>query len=178
MAKKSTARDLADEEVLRVARIRVTESAAATFTQSEVDTQLSVERGVIWMIHYIEFLYGNLDLLAEVGANAVERVIVQVTREGKTAIVAGNDSDIIQIASRSLFRSAAIGTDAGPLYAHINELDRFDYPTPIPYASQSIFVGALGTDSANTHTVDCRIGYTIREVSDKFFFRVAQALLG
>lgn len=177
MAKKSLARDLSDEEVLRIARMRVTESAAATFTQSNIDTQLSVERGVIWMIHFIEFDFETAGLLGEVAAGTVEDVECQITRESKTGMILSDNADIIQRRKIILSRSAAIGTDAGPLSFITPTVLRVDYPIPLPYASQSIFMGVLGT-AATPHTIAARIGYTVREVSDKFFFRIAQALLG
>lgn len=178
MAKKSSAKDLSDEEIIRIGRMRITETGASTFTQTSLDTQLSVERGVIWMIHFIEFDFETVDLLSEVAAGGVESIEAQITRESKTGPIRSNDADIVQRRKLTLTRSAAIGTDAGPLYAAFQNILRVEYPIPLPYASQSIFLGILGTDAGTAHTIAARIGYTVREVSDKFFFRVAQALLG
>jgi len=178
MAKKGLVGELTDEEILRVAKMRLTESSPQTYTQVSQDTQLSVERGVIWLIHFIEFDFEDLDLLVEVGANAFEFVKAQVTRENKTGIILGNDSDLIQRHQFSLARSAAIGTDAGPLYVQYNNIVRYDYPLPLPYASQNIFLGGVGKHAGSKHNINVRIGYTIKTVSEKFFFRVAQALLG
>lgn len=177
MAKKLTVGKLSDEAILRVARVRATQSAAGAFTEVSFDTQLSVERGVIWMIHFIEFAWAGVVGLSQVAANAAEIYQAQVTRESKAAIVAGNDSDLIQGHQMQAARSAAIGTDAGPLWLTQDLIRRFDYPVPLPYASQSVFVG-IDTTNAVVETVDLRIGYTIREVDDQFFFRVASALLG
>lgn len=179
MARKTVSvKPLTDEEIIRISRIRVTESAAATFTQISQDTQLSIERGVIWMIHFIEFNFGSLNLLTEVAAAGSETVDCQVTRESKTAIIPGNDTDLIQAEAIISARSAAIGTDAGPLWVEQSRIKRYDYLKPLPYASQNIHVGVLGSDATGMHVVDVRIGYTIREVGDQYFFRVAQALLG
>jgi len=169
---------LSDESILRIARMRVSESAAGVFTQLSADTQLSVERGVIWMIHFVEFTFENLVLLNEVAAAAVERVEAQLTRDTKTLIVTGDDTDIIQQCTREIYRSAAIGTDAGPLYWTGNAQVRYDFPMPVPYAAQNLFLGIQGTHASSAHTVSARVGYSIREVDDQFFFRVASALLG
>ncbi len=177
MAKRTLAKDLSDEEILRIARLRVTESAASTYTETSVDTQLSVERGVIWMIHFIEFDFETVGALKEAAANTVEDLEAQITRESKDGAVLSDNADVVQRRKLILARSPAIGTDAGPLSFVIPTVLRVDYPIPLPYASQSLFMGVLGT-AAVPHTVAARIGYTVREVSDKFFFRVAQALLG
>jgi hypothetical protein len=175
--KTISARDLTDTEILRIARGRVQESAASTFTQIALDTQLSVERGVIWMINFIEFDFQTLNLLSEVAAAGQEDITAQVTRESKTSLITNADTDMIQKQQFEIGRSAAIGTDAGPLWFASDTIRRFDFPVPIPYAAANIFFGILGTDAGSPHTVDFRIGYTIREVTDKFFFRVAQALI-
>lgn len=174
----SKLKDLSDEEVLRIARARVTESAASTYTEVSLDTQLSVERGIIWMVNFIEVLPNNLGNLGEAGQGTTERIEAQVTRESQSSIVNGNDADLLQAFKFKLNRAPTIGTDAGPMYFTETLPWRVNFPVPIPFASSSMFFGILGTDAGSAHTVDFRVGYTIRSVTDKFFFRVAQALLG
>lgn len=177
MAKKLTVAKLTDEAILRVARIRVTEEGLGDYAQIQHDTQLSVERGVIWMIEWIEFQFSSLQGMAAIAAGTEEDYKAQVTRESKTAMVQGNDSDLVQQHALHAARSAAIGVDAGPLWFVADLIKRYDYRTPMPYAAQSIFVG-IDTSHSSAETVDVRIGYTVREVDDQFFFRVASALLG
>jgi len=169
---------LTDDDILRIARGSVTESAAATFTQLEIDTNLSVERGVIWLVHFIEFITQDLLFLNEVAASGSEALDCQLTKQTQTAILRGNDPDLIQSHCQRVSRSAAIGTDTGPLYFKTFAEKRFDFPMAVPVASQSLFLGIIGTDASGVHRVDIRIGYSLRAVSDKFFFRVAQALVG
>ena len=171
-------KDLKDDEILRYARVRVTESAANVYTQVEINTQLSVERGIIWLIHSIEFHTETALNLNEVAASGREFITVQVTRESKSAIIGFSESDMVQGFLKEINRSAAIGTDVGPLYFHHVTPNVYHYPVPMPYASQSIFIGLLASDATVVGTITVRIGYTIKEVSDKFFFRVAQALVG
>src|SRR3972149_3697750 len=103
-------------EFMNFLRFSVDESAAATFTQVEVDTNLSAERGVIMEIHSVEFELLDSILLREVAAGASEQCRVQITRESKTGDVNINDADVVAKAWTQIGRSAAIGTDAGPLY--------------------------------------------------------------
>jgi hypothetical protein len=176
MGKKSL-QGLQDDEVIRFLRGSATETAASTFTQTSQDTQLSVERGVVMLIHWLELEFESIGLLSEVGAGLSETISAQFTRESKTALENIDSPDIIEKYELNVVRAAAIGTDAGPLWFNHTNPVRFDYPVPIVYASQSMFFAIQGTDAATAHTVSYRMGYTLREVTDEFFFRVATALL-
>lgn len=167
--------DLKDSEILRFLRFSVTESAAATFTQTSIDTNLSVDRGVIWLIHFIEM---GLDpeYIDDPAQNATETFKIQVTRESKTAILSYNDADLIEMGIASKDRVATIGTEAGPSIQYAISPHMFKYQPAIPYAAGTIYVGVQSTSSAAKTGVG-RIGYTIRHVSDKFFYRVASALI-
>jgi hypothetical protein len=169
---------LKDEEIVRSLKSKVTESGVATYTEIAIDTQLSIERGVIWLIHSIEFYIEELgSLLGGVIADGTEEIELHVARESKAAICDPNDADLIQGLGYDMTRAAAIGTDAGPLYVHVSQPDIFKYAPPLPYASQTIYFGIKST-RATVMSSYLRILYTIRSVSDKYFFRVAQALLG
>lgn len=171
-------KQLSDEEVVRFARATVTEVTAGTFVETAVDTQLSIERGVIWMIHAIDYQIpsGSFVMSAiAASANVVHRA--QLTRESQAAIVNMGDPDLIDCSHTILQRSAAIGTDAGPLWILHNGLTQHVFPIPIPYAAQQIFFGFAGTTPI-TMSVAMRVHYTIRSVTDAYFYRVAQALIG
>ena len=170
------AKALEDEAIIRFLRFSVVESAAATFTEQNLDTQLSIERGVIWMLHWVqvEYLVSNLD---DPTQNADENLVIQITRDSKTGIVSYNDSDVIEQFSFEHTRAATIGTDAGPMWLSSVSPIKMSYSPAIPFAGSSIFVGVQSTAGA-ARTVQGRLAYTIRAVSDKFFFRVAQALVG
>lgn len=168
-----------DDEILHVARITAVQSAAAAFAETEHDTQLSVERGYIWMITMVEFGFNifSTSPYDAVAAGTTERHIFQVTKESQSAGVGMNDASLVCNAMQLINRDAAIGTDAGPLYYQF----RFPYirdfsSNPIPYAAQNIYFGFDSTNAAAL-TVNCRIFYYLRHVSDKYFFRVAQSLL-
>lgn len=167
---------LTDEEILRIARISVVQSSAGVYTQTTHDTQLSIERGVIWLINFIEF-YQDSSVIDDVAAGTSETEKFQITRDTKTGIQSLADADTIALYEWSVQRSAAIGTDAGPLWITGESPNRITFPVPIPYAAQNIYFGYHST-SAAAKTGVARVGYTIREVTDAFFFRVAQAILG
>lgn len=177
MAKYQT---LKDEEIVRTSRSAVTESAAATFTEVSIDTQLSIERGVIWMVHKVEFHLSKaaVNVMMEVAQGSKEDVSLQLTRESKTAIVNPDNADLIAHMQFSLHQHATIGTEAGPLWIYTLFPVCYDFQPALPYASQSMFFGILGSDASAVQTGYVRVYYTIRSVSDKYFFRVAQALLG
>lgn len=175
MASKITRRDLRDDEVTRFLRFTVTESAAGTFSETSYDTQLSIDRGLIWLIHAVEFstALANLETPA---AGAVETAAAQITRESQTALLDLNDPDLIARDYAVIRRSAAIGTDAGPLWVYDHGPRRIDFIPPLPYAASTIYIG-IQTSNAAAQTVTGRIHYTLRRVTDKFFYRVAQALI-
>lgn len=173
MAKQSVSQR---NDFMNFLRFRVAESAAATFTQNELDTNLSAERGVIMEIHSIELLFEGLQLLTEVGADATESVVFQLTRESKTAPVVINDADLILRRTPSIMRSSAVGTDAGPIYVYHDQYVRTDFPKPIPYVKPTIFAAVVGTDASGLQAVSGRIGYTLREVSRSEFIELLVAL--
>lgn len=168
-------KDLKDAEILRFQRFSVVESAAATFTEQSYDTQLSIDRGLIWLIHFIEF-YMTADQVDDPAQNAYESLLCQITRESKTAEVNLSNADLVALHVIQKDRTATIGTDAGPVI-HLHDFPSVHYYNPpIAYAAQNIYIAVQST-SASAQTVTGRIGYTLRKVSDKFFYRVAQALI-
>lgn len=168
-------KDLTDQELIRFLRFSVTESAAATFTQQSYDTQLSIDRGLIWMITWIEFEL-QAENIDDPAAAGTEHLTVQITRESKTAMLTYDDPDLIELVQLTHDRSAAIGTDAGPMYWQQLNPYMIQYPIPIPYSGRNIYVAAVSTAGA-AKTFRGRIAYTLRRVTDKFFYRVAQALI-
>lgn len=169
---------LKDEEIVRIAKGKVVMSGVAAFTELIIDTQLSIERGVIWLINAIEFFVGdNLHELSGVLVTGEETINVHMARESKNAILDHDEADLIQKYTILTGRSPAIGTDSGPLSFILEQPKVFTYSPALPYAGQNLFFG-LNATTTSVVTAFVRIRYTIRSVSDKYFFRVAQALLG
>lgn len=173
MARRS--KDLGDEEIVRFQRFNVAESAAATYTEQSYDTQLSIDRGFIWMIHWIEAaLYaGQIDDPAQ---DAAESISIQILRESQAGILSLSDPDVMWMVTKQKDRMATIGTDAGPV-VHLDSYPLiWSFPIPLPFAAQNIHIGVVSTCAA-PQSVSGRVAYTLRRVSDKFFYRVAQALI-
>lgn len=156
-------------------RGKVTESAASTYTENEIDTNLSAERGVMMEIHSVEFDFTLLQL-AEIAAAGEESLAMQLVRESKSAIVNVDDPDLLCKRGEYMFRSAAIGTDAGPLwYKHVRPI-QIIFPKPLPYVKPSIVVGILGSDASAVNTGRFRIGYTLRKINKTEFLELLIAL--
>jgi hypothetical protein len=168
-------KDLRDDEILRFLRFAVVESAAATYTQQAMDTQLSIDRGLIWLIHFIEHDLGPQSI-DDPAQGTLEYIRFQITRESKAAMVDLDNPDAIYMSSSQMERGATIGTDAGPMWTLSDWPKQAIFSPPIPYAAQTIYIAAQST-SGSARTVRGRIGYTMKRVTDKFFFRVAQALI-
>lgn len=163
-------------DFLNFLKFSVTESAAATFTEKEIDTNLSAERGVLMEIHSIDLIFPNIILMAtEIAANANEVTQFHISRESKTAFIKFDDADCIASIARQMGRSAAIGTDAGPLYQFFENCVRIDFPMPLPYVKPSIFMGLLAS-AASATSVQGRIGYTLRDISRQEFLELLVAL--
>lgn len=162
-------------EPMRFMRMQAIETAAGVFTEKSFDTQLSMHSLYIWLIHLIEV---ELDFSAidDPTASAQESLSYQITRSSQTAIVNIDDPDIIFRNKISIMRTAAIGTDAGPGYKRTEGVRQFYYKPPIAYAGAAIFVSLKSTSSA-TKEIRMRIGYTLKKVSEREFFSIANAIL-
>lgn len=175
MAKSKIITSLKDLDVLRYLRFIVTESAAATFTEIEIDTQLSIERGVIWLIRSLE-LDIPVDTMDDPAVDTSEGIAIAVTRSSQSDIISFNDPDLVMQYAIAVNRANTIGTPAGPLWWIRENPSVQKFSIPIVYAGVSIFVGIKST-SAGAKVVSGRIGYSLAKVSDQDFFRVANAIL-
>jgi hypothetical protein len=173
---KNVGKELKEEEIVRISKVSALQTGAGLFAQTELDTHLSIERGVIWLIHFVEFWCDYTDM-DDVAAGASETETFQLTRDTKANMIVMTDADLVCNHTWMIYRAATIGTDAGPMYAYGSAPYVRDFPRPIPYAAQNIYLG-YQSSNGTVKTGYCRIGYSIRTVGDKYFFRVAQALLG
>ena len=162
-------------QYLNFLRFSLDESAAATYTSLEIDTNLSAERGIMMEIHSLEVEFTTGDLLREVAQAASEQIMVQLTREEKAAELTFNDADMIAKLERRISRAATIGTDAGPLWFPSERRAIINFPLPIPYVKPSIFIGVLATH-ATAGQVRGRIGYTLRDIDREEFLELLVAL--
>lgn len=172
MAKGSVGRS----DYLSSLRFDVLQTAASTYIEDEIDTNLSAERGVMMEIHSIDCYFENMDHMVEVAVNNEEHVEMHVARKSKSAIARYSDSDVIAKLGFMVGRSAAIGTDAGPLFYHTPLGFTVYFPVPIPYVKPSIFVGLNASDATEAHRITGRINYTLREIDRARFLELLVAL--
>lgn len=175
MARRVAYKDLTDDEIIRFLRFKVIESAPATYTQISYDTQLSIDRGLIWMIHWIEFTL-SAQHIDDPAVDTTEQIQFQITRESQSAMLGFDDADLITKQSLEKDRADTIGTPAGPVVILDHSPKVIYFPLALPFAAQNIHVGLISSAAA-AKSVSGRIAYTLRRVSDKFFYRVAQALI-
>ena len=161
---------------LNYLRFSLAESAAATYTELELDTNLSAERGVMMKIHSIEVYNEQLVNVLEVAQSSTEGIAWHVAREGKSIVTPLNDADVIAFQNTLLFRAATIGTDAGPLWFLQELVSKIDFALPIPYVKPSIFIAVQGTDATATAGIKGRIGYTLEEIDRTEFIELLVAL--
>ena len=161
---------------LNYLRFSLTESAASTYTELEIDTNLSAERGVMMNIHSIEVYNEDLVNVLEVAQSSVEGIAWHLARESKTAVTPINDADVIAFQNTILFRAPTIGTDAGPLWFLSELVSKVDFALPIPYVKPSIFVAVQGMDASATSRLKGRIGYTLEEIDRTEFIELLVAL--
>lgn len=154
----------------------LSESAAATYRELEIDTNLSAERGVMMEIHSVELSLIGGELLTEVAAGASETIGFHLSRASKTSLIAVGDRDCVVSNIREIARSAAIGTDAGPLTIVFDRYMKFDFAMPIPYVKPSIFFGVTGSDASGLTGAAFRIGYTLREIDREDFLSLLVAI--
>jgi hypothetical protein len=154
----------------------LSESAAATYRELEIDTNLSAERGVMMEIHSVEIARIGAELLTEVAQGASETSGFHLARESKTSLLSINDKDVIIADVLELARAGTIGTDAGPLWTFFNRYQRYDFAMPIPYVKPSIFFGVIGSDASGFTGANFRIGYTLREIDREDFLSLLVAI--
>ena len=167
---------LTDEDVVRIARISAVPAAAGAFKQTTYDTNLTIERGVIWLILFIEFHASPATWDNTIAAGSEETEKFQVTAASETVIKGADDNDVVCQYAQHRKRSAAIGAEVGPMWYVTDWPYVRNFARPLPYAGTSIYFGYQGSDVTGIGGI-CRIGYVIKNVSDAFFFRIAQAML-
>lgn len=164
---------LKENEVLRFARFNVVESSNATFTEISLDTNLSIRTPFVWQVRALQ-----LEILAAANEwpadGATETIIVQFTRESKSAILNYNDPDLLEKVTRELRRVDI--SAVGNVHQVVQNPITVNYNSPIIYANSNLYIGILSTFGSGVANVRGRIGFTIEKVSEKAFFRFASAL--
>jgi len=156
-------------------RVRADHSNTTTFVESALSTNLAIDRGYIWLINRISF-YSSTPL-QDPAAGTSESYVFQITRESKAAIITTlNTPDLICLVKEQINRSAAIGTDAGPLYFRSVWPLVVDFPIPLAFAGNNLY---FATQSSCTllSVMSAEVQFTLQKVKENDYLRIASALL-
>ena len=149
---------------MEVLRDQVTESAANTFTQREIQTPVSRSEKLAMLIWKIQIWPD----IAEEEDTQDNSVIVQLTKSTATAVVVPEDDDLV-------FRwrhGVRAGVNAGTLSEYL--IERMDpqvatFQPPLLYAKSSIFLGIVGSGNSAAKAVGCHVYYTLERIPDALF---------
>ncbi len=157
-------------------RVRAEQSITNTYAEVAMSTNLSIDRGYIWLIHKVLF-WASTFALEEPAASATELYRFQLTRESKPATINTlNSADLIAVFQSCIKRSAAIGTDAGPLYWVTAMPYEITYPVPLAFAGNNLYFGVSSSNSgAVSFSVEVQI--VLQKDKETDYFRIASALL-
>lgn len=156
-------------------RVRADITSTAAFEQTTISTNLSLDRGYIWLIHKILWwINGAWDDAAQ---GTSEFVSLQLTRESKAAAITSlNEADLIAMVRLAVDRYATIGTDAGPLW-WVRTLPLVsDFRIPLPFAGNTLYF-ATANNASGSLIYSVEIEFTLQKVREKDYFAVASSLL-
>jgi len=156
-------------------RVRADHSNTNTFVESALSTNLAIDRGYIWLINRIQFYAATP--IQDPAAGAMESFQFQVTRESKTSIITTlNQPDLICLCKEQVVRSAAIGTDAGPLWISNRWPLVIDFPIPLAFAGNNLYF-ATQSSHASSCVMSVEVQFTLQKVKENDYLRIASALL-
>lgn len=160
-----TMRRSANLEIPHVWRFDVTESAANTYTEQTVDTNLSAERGVIAQIDHVSVQIEEMP-------TANDELHVQgIINPGQTGILDLDSGNVLFLQHW-----------ATPNFAATNEARRqrmvegYDFIVPVPYIAPTITIGIQGTSLAAAARVRARVVYRLKKVSQAQYLALLSSL--
>lgn len=133
-------------------------SAPNTLTTSEISTPVGKSENLAMLIHKIRMgINGTLDSPAD-----GDRLVIQVTRAPKTAIVGYDDPDLLGKLNLDVAWSAGGG--------YVIEVQKSEeFIPPVLYAKSKLHCLAYTVGQAAATTINIQIGYTLEKVADKDF---------
>lgn len=158
-----TTRRISDQW-LQYVRSSVTESAANTFTEAQINLPVVVAEGFVIEAHLVEFQIPGPDLAALQATDDNASVSVQLTKATQSAIVPLSDPDYIYGHQLQWLSPAARTAEKAPvlpiqLFGALN----WQFPEPILLPFEQIHLGAVSFGLASAQTYRVRIGYkTVR----------------
>ncbi len=147
-------------------RDSVTESAANTYTETEIKTPASRTEKLAMLIWQMEIEAGLPDI-EDAQSNATLTQLVKTTQNTGLGL---QDEDLLMRVNKL----ANVGTVQGSLteFQRYQELDasviRYFDP-PILYAKAEMFLGIVGSGNAAAGSSGARVGYTLERVASEEF---------
>ena len=156
-------------------RVRASQSINNTYGEVTISTNLSIDRGYIWLIRRILFYWDTE--LEDAAQNAEEGYTFQITRESKAACLTTlNSADLIALHRYVCVRAATIGTDVGPMWWITQKPLIVEFPTPLAFAGNNLYFGVL-SQIGTAVIYSTEIQFTLQKVKEGDYLRIASALL-
>ena len=133
-------------------------SAANTITVSEIGTPVGKSENLAMLLHKVRLgINGTLDSPAD-----GDRLVIQLTRAPKTAIVGYDDPDLVAKLNLDVAWSAG-----GGYIAEVQKQE--DFNPPILYAKSKLYALAYTVGQAAASVINIQVGYTLEKIPDKDF---------
>jgi len=131
----------------------LTLSAANTLTTGEFSTPVGKSENLAMLIHKIRLgINATLDSPAD-----GDRIVLQLTKAPKTAIVGWDDPDLIAKLNLDVAWSAGGGYTIDPVQVE-------DFVPPILYARSKLYTLGYSVGQTNPNIFNCQVGYTLEKV--------------
>lgn len=153
-----------EDRTIRTFRGVVTESAANTFTETAIDTNLSVHGNVIAMIEGLQVLIPMATMLL-LTANR-DGLSWQLTKDTKAALVGMNDDDVVTADAISLYLATSGSSIMKGHQCYSIQ------PGPFPLLG-NLYLGVQGESLASAASISCMVHYRLRTVSELEAVRTA-----
>lgn len=141
-------------------RGRVTESAAATFTEAQVNTNLSIEGDHLFIVTGLWLAHNG-----ELDAND-EQVQIQLCYASQSALIGPSNPDWI-VGMNQFMTRATSGTQ-------VYERQRYESVDYFPIAEPQLFLGVAGTGTASAITAEMKMEGYLAKVSTSEYFRITR----
>ena len=142
-------------------RAEVTESAAGTYTETEIATPSSRTESMAMLIWVVKFGWSEV-LLTDATA---ESMSVQLVKQSQSGIINLSDADLIESVVENANAGQVQGSLSEFLYHRLPlQGSHIRYDPPILYPRSEMFLGVLGT-AGSARSANCRVGYTLEKVN-------------
>lgn len=154
-----------------LAYIAVTETAANTLTFSQLTTGISTFSKQAFIIHRVEWFYGDRSDVAAEGDYFQAALVMSNKMSG-----IGLDDPSVVIARE--WHSRVSGTPAVMFHFQVPDVDDFsDLPGGgLIIPANPIFLAAEGVSLAGAQTVNCRIRFTVKELKADEYIELVESV--